>query len=58
MPTPARTPDGRLLDVPRDASPEEIAASIARRDAEDEATRVALARIGIVNGRGPGWPED
>lgn len=55
MPTPARTPDGRLLDVPIDASPEEIAESIARRDAMDEANRAALARVGIVNGRGPGW---
>jgi hypothetical protein len=56
MPTPARTPDGRLLDVPDTATEDEIAEAVARRDAEDARAREALARLGIVNGRGPGWP--
>lgn len=54
MPTPARTPDGRLLDVPEDASREEIEASIARRDEEDRRNREALALLGSTS-RGNYW---
>jgi hypothetical protein len=55
VPTPARTPDGRLLDVPDTASPEEIREAVARRDAEDARARAALAAIGVRNGTGYGW---
>lgn len=52
---PARDALGRVLDVPEDASPEEISEAVARRDAEDASNRAALARLGVANGRGPGW---
>ncbi|GAB2736455.1 hypothetical protein [Nocardioides pakistanensis] len=55
--TYARDESGRLLDVPEDASPEEIAEAVARRDAEDARNRADLARLGIRNGIGPGWSE-
>jgi hypothetical protein len=38
----ARDDRGRILDVPADASPEEIAEAIARRDALDAANLTTL----------------
>lgn len=53
MPTPARDSSGRLLDVPEDASPEEIEASIVRRDAEDARNLAELRRLGALGNQ---WP--
>lgn len=43
-PLPARDHLGRILDVSEDASPEEIAEAVARRDAEDRRNLDTLRR--------------
>lgn len=55
MSNPVRDGLGRLLDVCEGATPEEIADAIDRRNAEDGRNLADLSRLGIVNGRGPGW---
>ncbi|KRF16116.1 hypothetical protein ASH02_05840 [Nocardioides sp. Soil796] len=49
---PARDTRGRLLDVEADASPEEIAAAVVRRDEADTRNLAELRRLGRL---GNGW---
>lgn len=53
--TPARDHLGRLLDVPEDSSPEEIAEAVARLDTAEALNLATLRRYGRHNLAAPGW---